>query len=147
MNSYNGYEPKQRVAAYAWLKKEWAAGRRQKTPKRCDVCFQEKGHLEYHSENYSFPFGDHIGEFGLCYICHMMIHCRFKSKESWNIYIKALEDKKQFIPFTGRSWYGFRIECLIGKFINLKYKIVEKNNVGILKKIDSGAYVAAPKDS
>src|ERR1700737_880157 len=42
--------------------------------------------IEVHSENYSEPFGDHIGEHGLCYRCHQMIHNRFRHAETWAIY-------------------------------------------------------------
>ena len=76
MNSYNGYSGAQRLKALAWIKKEWANGTRPAKPCSCDVCGQTEGLLMWHSEDYSAPFGDNIGRFGLCYTCHMMIHCR-----------------------------------------------------------------------
>lgn len=85
MNSYNGFTPAQRVAALKWLNREYAAGRRTR-PTRCDACGQTNGLLQAHSEDYSAPFGANIGEHGLCYMCHMMIHCRFSAKRVWEDY-------------------------------------------------------------
>jgi hypothetical protein len=140
MNSYNGYTPHQRMKALNWLKKEWAAGRREKTPKQCDMCSQTEGNLAYHSEDYSEPYGDHIGQFGLCYTCHMMIHCRYKSADIWNIYIEALTDKKCFEPIYGNGWNVFRQECLQDRFKTRGYTLVETNNVDLMKAIGSGDY-------
>ena len=147
MNSYNGYEPKQRYKALAWLKKEWAAGTRQQTPTCCDICGQTKGHLEYHSEDYSSPFGDHIGAFGLCYICHMMLHCRFRNKKAWDIYLHALENKKCFKPFETRNWIVFKRECLIKNFKDMKFKVVKTNNLKLYQDMSKGLYANSAKVS
>lgn len=85
MNSYNGFSPAQRSRALRWLNAEYAAGRRTR-PERCDACGQTAGALQAHSEDYSEPFGAHIGEHGLCYVCHMMIHCRFSAPGPWERY-------------------------------------------------------------
>ena len=140
MNSYNGYEPKERYAALAWLKKEWAKGTRKKTPDCCDICGQTEGNLAYHSEDYSYPYGDHIGQFGLCYICHMMLHCRYKSPDVMATYVKALELKLQFDPIYGNGWEEFRRDCLVDKFKNRAYKKVESNNVELYKAMINGDY-------
>jgi len=146
MNSYNGYEPKQRYAALAWLKKEWAKGTRQKTPTACDICTQTDGYLAYHSEDYSFPFGDHIGRFGLCYICHMMLHCRYKSVDVMAIYIKALEQNICFEPIQKNGWQEFKTSCLVSKFKNREYKIVKSNNVELYKEMINGDYITESKE-
>jgi len=147
MNSYNGYEPKERYAALAWLKKEWAKGTRKKTPDCCDICGQTEGNLAYHSEDYSFPYGDHIGRFGLCYICHMMLHCRYKSADVMDIYIKALEKNVCFDPIHGNGWKEFRESCLVLKFKTRGYKIVKSNNVELYKKMINGDYAKESKES
>tara|TARA_R100000773_G_scaffold36307_1_gene31302 strand:- start:1602 stop:1847 length:246 start_codon:yes stop_codon:yes gene_type:complete len=79
MKSYNGFTPKERTDAFIWLKGEYASGRREKG-KVCDACGQTKGIVEDHSEDYSYPYGDHIGKYTFCYRCHMMIHCRFRNR-------------------------------------------------------------------
>ena len=89
MNSYNGFEPGQRYRALRWLKGEVAAGRRH-PPTVCEACGQTEGIIEAHSEDYSDPFGDHIGAYGFCYVCHMMIHCRLKAPEAWKDYREAV---------------------------------------------------------
>ncbi len=82
---YNGFTGSQRMRALRWLQAEWSAGRRRR-PTRCDVCLQEHGAIEAHSEDYSEPYGDHIGRWGLCYRCHMALHCRFRNVESFDKY-------------------------------------------------------------
>jgi hypothetical protein len=39
--------------------------------------------IEAHSEDYSEPFGDHIGAYGLCRGCHVMIHRWFQNPADW----------------------------------------------------------------
>jgi len=146
MNSYNGYEPKQRYKALAWLKKEWAKGTRKQTPHECDICTQKDGYLAYHSEDYSFPFGDHIGHFGLCYICHMMLHCRYKSPKVMDTYIEALMQKKCYEPINGNGWVEFRSSCLMSNFNGRNYKIVESNNVELYKEMINGDYITESKE-
>lgn len=112
MNSYNGFEPKQRYAALSWLKKEYEDGRRT-PPVKCDVCGQTEGHIEAHSEDYSAPFGDHIGEFGLCYPCHMVIHCRFRNPRAWKWYRENIRKGGRILmPYHGRFWHRFCREIL-----------------------------------
>lgn len=53
-----------------------------------------------HSEDYSEPFGDNIGEFGLCYLCHMMIHCRFYNRLAWAAYRDTIRSGKVFPPLS-----------------------------------------------
>lgn len=103
VNSYNGFSPAQRTAALRWLNREYAAGTRTR-PTSCDVCGQTRGLIEAHSEDYSGPpYGPNIGAFGLCYRCHMMIHCRFSAPDAFEAYVQSLEAGVLWPP-TGRSW-------------------------------------------
>jgi len=103
MNSYNGFSPTQRTTALRWLNGEYAAGRRTR-PTSCDVCGQTRGLLQAHSEDYSGPpFGDNIGAFGLCYRCHMIIHCRFGNPWAFERYAQSLE-LGQVWPPTRQDW-------------------------------------------
>lgn len=104
MNSYNGFTPRQRIRALHWLKNEYAAGRRVR-PTVCDACGQTEGIVEAHSEDYSEPHGDHIGKFGLCYTCHMMLHCSFKAPAAWARYRAAIANGATFEPFLTRNFY------------------------------------------
>ena len=140
MNSYNGYTPHQRMKAFNWLKEQWACGKRQQKPNCCDICSQTDGILDYHSENYSSPFGDHIGAFGLCYICHMMLHCRFKNPKTFQIYLESLKQKKMYEPYHSRNWNAFRKDCLIDRFENMRYEKVKQNNYELYKDMSLGLY-------
>ena len=92
MNAYNGFSGAQRTRALDWLNREYGAGRRQR-PTLCDLCGQDEGLIQAHSEDYSGPpFGDNIGYFALCYICHMMIHCRFRNPRAWSDYRRLLSE-------------------------------------------------------
>jgi hypothetical protein len=113
MSDYKGFTGQQRNRALRWLNREYAAGRRMR-PTSCDGCGQTAGIIEAHSEDYSEPFGDHIGGWGLCYRCHMALHCRFKAPEAWERYKAAIVAGGTFAPFLTRNWYGFRAQHLTG---------------------------------
>jgi hypothetical protein len=80
-SSYNGFVWSEHQRAYNWLKREWAAGRRVKVGPECNVCGQRQGYLMTHSEDYSAPYGEHIGQWSLYYWCHMLIQCRFRAED------------------------------------------------------------------
>lgn len=141
MNSYNGFSGSQRLKALKWFREQQAKGFRPLKPNSCDICTQTQGVLEYHSEDYSSPFGDNIGQFGLCYMCHMMIHCRYKNEHVWNIYKKSLYEKKVYRPFYSRNWNVFKRDCLNGALMNLGFEIVKENNYETLLKIEKGHYI------
>lgn len=112
MNSYNGFSPAQRLTALKWFKGEESAGRRARQ-KVCDACGQTEGRIEPHSEDYSEPFGDHIGAFGLCYPCHMIIHCRFRNPRAWGVYRDHVRvGERLAVPFLGRNWHRFTTTVL-----------------------------------
>ena len=112
MKDYNGFTGAQRTRALAWLNKEYAAGRRQR-PAGCDACGQTEGFFQAHSEDYSGPpFGDNIGRFGLCYLCHMFIHCRFRSPSAWARYV-ALVRTGRMGPNPAKADFG-RIQRMLG---------------------------------
>jgi len=100
------------MRALRWLKAEYAAGRRQR-PTVCDACGQTEGILEAHSEDYSEPFGVHIGQFGFCFRCHMILHNRLRAPEAWARYKAEIAGGVVFKPFLVRNWYGFRAQHLL----------------------------------
>lgn len=136
MKSYNGFTPEQRQAAFNWLKVEIAEGRRQAIPDACQCCRQTKGLLCWHSEDYSFPYGDHIGEYALCFICHMMIHCRFKNRAKWIDYVHAIESGWQYCPVRG--WPEFRRVFLETERVHAARVRVSPPKMSWLRKIDGG---------
>jgi hypothetical protein len=89
LGSYNGFPGSLRSASYGWMVAEIRAGR-VKPPSCCQACAETRGRIDYHTEDYSKPFGPHIYEFELCFRCHMMLHLRFRQPAQWERYIKAL---------------------------------------------------------
>ena len=120
LKTYNGFDHDQRMRGLNWLRAEYAAGRRTR-PLVCDACGQDEGPIEAHSEDYSSPFGDHIGQHGLCYRCHMMIHCRFKNAEAWETYKSHIRLGHIFAP-VGRNFPAFCAQPLTGKCRNVPFK-------------------------
>lgn len=94
MKSYNGFPPEQRIRAQRWLNAEYASGRRIR-PTVCAACGQHEGLIDSHAEDYSEPFGDHTDAYPLCYVCHMMLHCRFAAPAAWDTYREAVRDGYQ----------------------------------------------------
>lgn len=104
---YNGFTPQQRQKAFNWLKRQYANGNRAR-PTQCGACGQDVG-VCHHSEDYSYPYGDNVGEFELCFACHMWIHNRKNRPDNWDIY-KARIAAGYVTDFcnnwpTFRSWY------------------------------------------
>lgn len=112
MNSYNGFSPTQRYKALAYHKKQIASGAKEARPHKCDGCGTRFGFLAWHSEDYSEPFGPHIGEYGLCYRCHMQIHCRFRNPIAFQNYADMIEAGKRFESYNSSSWERFKKENL-----------------------------------
>ncbi len=104
-NSYNGFTWSQRQRAYDWLKNEWKCGRRVRPELlSCDVCGQQQGHRMAHSEDYSAPYGPHIGQWTLCYWCHMLLHCRFRAPVIFASYASMLEAGERFMSVPSAQW-------------------------------------------
>ena len=123
MNSYNGFKPTERMKALRWYKGEVAGGRRS-DPVKCDCCGQTKGIIEAHSEDYSELFGDHIGKYGLCYRCHMIIHCRFKNSSAWQVYRGQVLSGVQFEPMYARDFQRFVRDHLENPIWPVKYIVL-----------------------
>lgn len=117
MKSYNGFTPEQRNRAQRWLNQQWKSGAPR--PSHCIACGLTNAHGIYdaHAEDYSEPFGTHTGEWPLCYLCHMMVHCRFGSGAvAFRRYVCALQDGYRFPTFTSRNFDTVR------RFLNLDPK-------------------------
>lgn len=136
MKSYNGFTATERMNAFRWLKLEIAAGRKPKSPTSCDVCGQSEGSLMWHSEDYSFPYGKHIGHYGLCYICHMMIHCRFNNPLKWDEYKSKITEGFKYEAYKGNNWVGFRQDFLVGDYIHRDYSSAPYAQSDVFNKIE-----------
>lgn len=104
MNFYNGFSPAQRIKALNWSKAQRAAGRRKPKAEKCMACGQEHGLIQFHSEDYSEPYGPHIGAYEFCYRCHMTLHCRFSSHTAWEKYKEFLRAGYRWEPIHGSNF-------------------------------------------
>jgi hypothetical protein len=103
MISYNGFSGAQRMAAQKWLNEQWAAGTL-KRPSQCVACGQTAGPIDAHAEDYSQPFAaGKTDQYHLCYVCHLMVHCRFRNPERFKEYCRRIAAGERFIP-DGRNW-------------------------------------------
>jgi hypothetical protein len=69
---------------------------------------QTEGIIDFHSEDYSSPFGKHIGAYQFCYRTHMMIHCRFKSPDAWSAFLRVLRKGGCYRPLFTRDFGAVR---------------------------------------
>lgn len=117
--SYNGFDAEQRTRADAWYNQQKADGAIVVAAMCCTCSSRDR--VNGHTEDYSEPFGAHIGAFDLCWICHMMVHCRHRNPRRWAQYINVLEagwyfdwptlDWQHFVPmFLGSEFVGERTE-------------------------------------
>jgi hypothetical protein len=114
LKSYNGFSGEQRRRAQSWLIVQWRSGAITR-PLDCCACGQTTQPIDAHAEDYSEPFRKGITDgFHLCYVCHMMVHCRHLSQDAWSTYRHMVENGGRAIPVGGRNFPVFRQRFLIG---------------------------------
>ena len=111
MNSYNGFTSEKRMEVHRWLRAEEAAGRLV-WPTECEACGQTQGIFDCHHENYDEP----LSYVGLCYLCHLMLHCRFSNAEAWRRYGEAIGRGVRYQPLFTRN-FGIVRALLAGEAV------------------------------
>jgi len=106
LNSYNGFTAAERSAAYRWFKLAWASGAIVPDLSQCCACGQTEGWKEPHNEDYSKPYGPHLGAFVFCYRCHMLVHCRFRNAQVWDDYRAAVRLGLRAEALFTRDWWA-----------------------------------------
>ncbi len=101
MKTYNGFTPAQRRRAGTWLRRQWESGERAR-PTVCCAC-GGGGIVDGHCEDYSEPYGPHIGEFPLCFVCHLVLHSREHDLERWNWYAQRVSEGRRPVEVETRS--------------------------------------------
>jgi hypothetical protein len=139
MNSYNGFPGELRQRSWTWAKAEIKAGR-QAPASKCCACEQIEGPLDYHCEDYSEPFGPHIFEFPMCFVCHMMVHCRFRNTEAWKRYREAIAGGVCYAPAPGRSFDYFGSAFLVKYGTGVPFVQHDPPEVRVLDNIEAGVY-------
>lgn len=82
MKSYNGFSATQRAAIGPYLRERIRDGVVWHRP-CCDACGSTE-HVSGHSEDYSTPYGPHIGAYTLCRKCHNAVHNRGRLAANWD---------------------------------------------------------------
>lgn len=113
MNDYNGFTPAERNRAQRWINKHLEAHLIQR-PVACCACGAKDCIIDFHCEDYNEPYGPQTIKYPLCYVCHLMVHCRFKSPKQWKRYLEDLRVGKIFPLFKTRSWERFKELFLVG---------------------------------
>jgi hypothetical protein len=74
--------------------------------------------LMQHAEDYSEPFRKGVTDgFHLCFICHMMVHCRHRNQDAWRLYRHRVESGGRAFPVGGRHFPAFQQKFLTGKIL------------------------------
>jgi hypothetical protein len=117
LKTYNGFNGKQRARAQSWLNSQWRSGAFTRRVV-CIACGQTAQPIDVHAEDYSEPFREGVTDaFHLCFICHMMVHCRHRSPEAWCLYRQMVESGGRAIPVGGRNFPAFKQKFLTGKIL------------------------------
>jgi hypothetical protein len=122
LKGYNGFTGEQRDLAQSWLNAQWRSGALAR-PLNCCACGQTAQPIDAHAEDYSEPFRKGLtDEFHLCFICHMMVHCRHRSQEAWCLYRHMVESGGRAIPVGGRHFPAFQQKFLTGQITSALFE-------------------------
>ena len=83
-------------------------------PSKCVACGQTEGVIDAHAEDYSEPFRAGVTDgFHLCFVCHMMVHCRHRNRVQWATYRQWVETgHRAAVPYRSRNWPQFSQDWL-----------------------------------
>lgn len=101
--AYNGFPGPQRDVSWDWMKEQMRTGALAR-PSRCMACGQTQGCIDYHAEDYGYPWGAHLWQFQLCYRCHMMVHCARRNPEPVADYRAIVSNGGRFAPIRYRDF-------------------------------------------
>lgn len=116
-NGYNGFTRRMRRRAHQWLNKQ-----NRPKPLYCMACGQREGILLLHTEDYSPPFGEHIGKYKLCYSCHNLLLLRLTLPENFRDYKNKIANGCIYLPITG-GWGEFKRLFCSGPITASFYKL------------------------
>ncbi len=133
---YNGFSATQRTRGGKWYRQRKMFGVIVVADTCC--CCSSPIKVAGHSEDYSEPFGAHIGAFDLCWICHMMIHCRARNPKRWAQYIDELESGLYF-AYRELSWQRFTV-LFLGKDLPTAGGIQTEIPRVLIRDISMGLY-------
>lgn len=106
--TYNGFGSAIQDRATKFMFQRIRRGEIPNYPEQCMACGQTEGIIQYHAEDYSEPFGDHITAFHFCYTCHSFLHRRDKFRAKWDEYRRMVREGWRFVNFPRFDFHGFR---------------------------------------
>lgn len=95
MSTYNGFPGPLRDAVGRRQARLWSQGLMAK-PEKCDACYQTRGAIHGHAEDYS---SDEI-YLPICITCHLILHMRFQQPKLW----------EQYKEMVRLGWRGIPLE-------------------------------------
>jgi hypothetical protein len=101
--AYNGFPGPQRDVSWEWMKERMRTGELVR-PHTCMACGQTQGCIDYHAEDYGYPWGPHLWQFQLCYKCHMMVHCARRNPQPVGDYRAIVANGGRFAPTRYRDF-------------------------------------------
>jgi hypothetical protein len=114
VKDYNGFTSQQRDRAQRWLNAQWAGGSLAR-PNVCRACGQTEPPIDAHAEDYSEPFKAGVTDgYHLCFVCHMMVHCRANNPRVWERYCEMIAKGGRPKWREGRSFPKFQERFLRG---------------------------------
>ena len=100
MVTWQGWTDKQRNASARQTREAIKAGKIAAKPSECKFCGQTEGILEWHNPDYSDPV-KYLQ--GLCYRCHMVLHCEHLNPQSAKEYWDEIRRGKRYTPLITRN--------------------------------------------
>jgi hypothetical protein len=150
LKTYNGFNGEQRARAQSWLNAQWRSGAIAR-PLDCCACGQAAPPIDAHAEDYSEPFRKDVTDaFHLCFICHMMVHCRHRSQEAWRLYRDMVESGGRAIPVGGRHFPAFQQKFLTGQITSTLFEWFDPPKRQALREIELSqdrAQVGPPRET
>lgn len=133
---YNGFTPAERAKGGAAYNAAIRSGV-VKSPTQCEACQAAEG-VTGHNEDYETP----LQFFEVCFLCHMMIHCRYRDVGRWQLYLSLLDEGAVLARVSG--WPEFREKYLSGDLDALVVAHAEPREPSFLHALPTAKTDAPP---
>jgi hypothetical protein len=100
MVTWNGWTDKERNTSARKTNRAIKDGIIPAKPSKCNRCGQTEGVLEWHNDDYSDPI-KYLE--GLCYRCHMVLHCEHLNPQSAKEYWDEVGKGKRYPPSVTKN--------------------------------------------
>lgn len=129
---YNGFSPSERSAAGNLIRRKIREGKWVPLIS-CDACGQAVGVIHAHLEDYSKP----ETYMPMCFVCHMLLHCRFRAPGAFYSYVTLLELGERVRPVS--TWGVIQKHLAGAKVFKLEPRV--GGRPGLLLDCAAGKYL------